>query len=107
MSAEFRRGPRGYDHELERALTREIVEAIARVSVVSDAPGHVSLRLHEVIEALTAVLIAMAAMNETFDDPAILDEFAQAVARRICRTVAKSRAAGTFDRFGARRGGTA
>jgi hypothetical protein len=52
-------------------------------------------------------MISFAAMSPHFDTPSHLREFAETLAKRIRREVAKARAEGVFGHFGGRKGGTA
>jgi hypothetical protein len=87
---------RAYDERFKRTLIREILDAIAKTSVL---PGSntVMLRAGETVEALLSTLIAMAAMSPAFDAPETLNQFAETTAKRIRREVAKARAQGRFD----------
>jgi hypothetical protein len=115
MSTEFprttyERATREYDKDFERNLVSEIISAIAKVSIVTDADLRImALRTGETVEALTTVLIAMAAMSPHFDTPSNLREFAETLAKRFRREVAKARAEGFCSDFvfGARKGGNA
>jgi hypothetical protein len=100
---------REYDPEFQRHLVAEIVNAIAEASIVTDPNLRVmALRVGETLEALTTVLVSFAAMSPHFDVPSHLREFAEALAKRIRRDVAKARAEGGLGRdfiFGAQRQG--
>jgi hypothetical protein len=102
------RAQAGYDDEFKRHLIAEIVNAIAKASLVTDA-NVMAIRTGETTEALTSCLISFAAMSPYFDTPSHLREFAEDIAKRIRREVAKARAEGigTDFIFGARKGGTA
>ena len=75
---------RAYDERFKRTLIREILDAIAKTSVL---PGSntVMLRAGETVEALLSTLIAMAAMSPAFDAPETLNQFAETTAKRIRR----------------------
>jgi hypothetical protein len=114
MTAQFRttyeRATREYDPQFEKALVTEIVNAITKASMVTDPELRVlALRVHETVEALVSVLTAFAAMSPQFDVPSHLREFAETVARRIRRDVARARAEGIGEKFifGMRKGGNA
>jgi hypothetical protein len=115
MNAEFPRATyaravREYDDEFQRALCAAIVKAIVDASVVTDPDLRVlALRVGETVEALTTVLISFAAMSPQFDVPRDLRMFAETLAKRVRRDVAKARAEGFCADFvfGARKGGTA
>ena len=109
MNTSFERATREYDEEFKRALISEIIAAITRTSICSDdtKPKIMAIRTGETCEALLSCLINFAAMSPHFDVPSHLREFAENTAKRIRRDVAKARAAGVFDRLGARKGGTA
>ena len=112
MSIEFpraswaRANQASFDAEFKKALIAEIITAIMNASRVTDAPA-VTIRAHEVIEALTVCLTAVAAMNPCFDSRDTLHEFTQGLARRVKREVAGARAQGRFDKIvlGAQRQG--
>jgi hypothetical protein len=113
MTAEFprtsyERATREYDREFQQRLTGEILNAIAQASIISDPNLRIMApRTGETLEALTTCLISFAAMSPHFDVPSHLREFAENTAKRIRREVAKARAEGVFDQFGARKRGTA
>jgi len=98
------RGRAGYDDDFR--LVEEVLTAIANASLVTDAKV-MALRVGETVEALPTVMISFAAMSPHFDTPSHLREFAENTAKRIRREVARARAEGVFDHFGARKGGTA
>jgi hypothetical protein len=104
MTAEFprtsyERATREYDCEFQRRLTGEILNAIAQASIVSDPDLRImALRTGETLEALTTCLISFAAMSPHFDVPSHLREFAETLAKRIRRDVAKVRAEGGLGR---------
>jgi hypothetical protein len=68
-----------------------------------------ALRTGETVEALIVCLISFAAMSPHFDTPSHLREFAETLAKRFRRDVAKARAEGFCSDFnhGARKGGNA
>jgi hypothetical protein len=102
----YERAAREYDEDFKRELIGEIITAIAKASIVTDA-NIMALRVGETIEALTSCMISFAAMSPHFDTPSHLREFAETLAKRIRREVAKARAEGVFGHFGGREGGTA
>ena len=113
MSAEFpsttyARANCEYDEDFKRHLIEEIINAVAKASIVTDA-NVMALRTGETIEALTICMIPFAAMSPHFDTPSHLREFAESTAKRIRREVGKARAEGFYEDFvfGARKGGTA
>jgi hypothetical protein len=104
----YARAVREYDEQFKRDLISAITTTIFEASMVTDPELRVlAIRVGETIEALTTVMISFAAMSPQFDVPSDLRIFAENTAKRIRREVAKARAEGTFDRFGARKGGTA
>lgn len=115
MTAEFprtsyERAIREYDREFERALVTEIVNAIARASMVPDPDLRVmAIRTGETLEALITVLVSFAAMSPHFDVPSHLRQFSESLAKRVRREVAKARAEGFCSDFvhGAQRAGNA
>ena len=96
-----------YDEDFRRRLIEEIITAIAKASLVTDA--NVMARTGEMIEALTSCLIATASLIPHFGTPSHLREFAENTAKRIRREVSRARAEGYCEDFifGARKGGTA
>jgi hypothetical protein len=98
----------GYDEDFRQYLVGEIITAIAKASMVTDA-NIMAIRTGETLEALTSCLIATASLTPHFETPSHLREFAETLAKRIRREVAKARAEGFCSDFvfGARRGGSA
>jgi len=96
-----------YDEDFRRRLIEEIITAIAKASLVTDA--NVMARTGEMIEALTSCLIATASLIPHFGTPSHLREFAGELAKRVRREGAKAQAEGFCNDFvfGARRGGNA
>jgi hypothetical protein len=115
MTAEFprtsyARATREYDEAFKQSLITEIVNAIARASLVTDPELRImAIRTGETCEALLSCLISFAAMSPCFDTPSHLREFAETTAKRIRRDVARARAEGIGqDIFGAsNKGGNA
>jgi hypothetical protein len=104
----YARATASYDDDFRRRLIEEIITAIAKASLVTDA-NVMAIRTGEMIEALTSCLIATASLTPHFGTPSHLCEFAEDTAKRIRRDVAKARAEGFCADFifGARKGGTA
>jgi hypothetical protein len=104
----YERATREYDEKFKRDLIEEIVSAIFKASMVTDA-NVMALRVGETTEALLSCLIATAALSTHFDTPSHLRKFAEHVEKRIRREVSKARAEGYGEKFcfGARRGGHA
>jgi hypothetical protein len=102
------RAQAGVDPDFKRHLNAKNIESIAKASMVTDA-NVMALRTGETLEALTGCLISFAAMSPHFDTPSHLREFAEELAKRITRDVAKARAEGYCADFifGARKGGSA
>ena len=103
----YARATASYDDDFRRRLIEEIITAIAKASLVTDA--NVMARTGEMIEALTSCLIATASLIPHFGTPSHLREFAGELAKRVRREVAKARAEGFCNDFvfGAHRGGNA
>jgi hypothetical protein len=90
---------REYDDEFKRHLIVEIINAIAKASIVTDPDLNVmALRVSETLEALSSVIISFAALSPHFDTPSHLREFAEMTAKRIRRDVAKARSEGGLGR---------
>jgi hypothetical protein len=104
----YERAVREYDEEFKRELIAEIITAIAKASIVTDA-NVMALRVGETLEALISCMISFAAMSPHFDTPSHLREFAETLAKRFRRQAAKARAEGFCEDFifGTRKGGTA
>jgi len=102
------RATREYDETFKRDLIAEIITAICKASMVTDA-NVMALRVGETTEALLTCLISFAALSPTFEVPSHLREFAENTAKRIRHEVARARAEGYCEDFvfGARRGGNA
>jgi hypothetical protein len=76
-------------------LTGEILNAIAQASIVSDPDLRImALRVGETLEALITCLVSFAAMSPHFDVPSHTREFAENLAKRFRREVARARAQG-------------
>jgi hypothetical protein len=103
----YARATASYDDGFRRRLIEEIITAIAKASLVTDV--NVMARTGEMIEALTSCLIATASLTPHFGRPSHLREFAEELAKRVRREVAKAQAEGFCNDFvfGARRGGNA
>jgi hypothetical protein len=109
--ASYEYAAREYDDAFRQHLVGEIVAAIAQASICSDdtSPRIMALRTGETCEALISCLISFAAMSPHFDTPSHLREFAETLAKRFRREVARARAEGFCSDFihGACKGGTA
>jgi hypothetical protein len=107
----YERATREYDEDFRQHLVGEIITAIVQASICSDdtTPRIMALRTGETCEALISCLISFAAMSPHFDTPSHLREFAETLAKRFRREVARARAEGYCEDFifGTRRGGTA
>jgi hypothetical protein len=103
----YARATASYDEDFRRRFIEEIITAIAKASLVTDANG--MARTGEMIEVLTSCLIATASLTPHFGAPSHLREFAEELAKRVRREVAKAQAEGFHNDFvfGARRGGNA
>jgi hypothetical protein len=81
----FARATREYDPEFERAITTAVSEAIAQVSLVTDASAMV-LRTGEIIAALTTVLASTIALSPAITrSPTQVREFLAENAKRLQR----------------------
>jgi hypothetical protein len=87
----YARAAAGYDVEFRRSLTEAICKAIAEASLVTDA-SILCLRTGETRDALVDVLITTMALTPHYDVPSHLREFAEALAKKIRRDVARLRA---------------
>jgi hypothetical protein len=101
----YARAKASYDDDFRRRLIEEIITAIAKASLVTDA----NVRTGEMIEVPTSRLIATASLTPHFGTPIHLREFAEELAKRVRREVAKAQAEGFCNDFvfGARRRGNA
>jgi hypothetical protein len=101
------RATASYDDDFRRRLIEEIITAIAKASLVTDV-NVMAIRTGGMIEALTSCLIATASLTP-HSGTSHLREFAEELAKRVRREVAKARAEGFCNDFvfGARRGGNA
>ena len=109
IHTDYATAAREYDPAFKDALIKEISTAIAKASLVTDAPI-MAIRTGETIEALIVCLIAVASMSPHFDTPSHLREFADTLAKRFRRSVAQQRANPSDDLMrilGVRQGGTA
>jgi len=109
VRTDYATAARGFDPAFRDALIAKITTAIAHASMVKDAPI-LAIRTGETVEALITCLIATAAMSPQFDQPSFLREFANDLAKRIRRGVAKARANPSPDMerfFGVRKEGSA
>jgi hypothetical protein len=96
----------GYDVAFERALVGAITEAIALASITNDQRV-MALRTGEMIGALATVMAMTLALVPDADVPSRLRDMVDKLASRIRRDAAKAKADGTFNIFGAARGGHA
>jgi hypothetical protein len=106
----YERATREYDENFKRDLITEIINAIAKASLVTDPDLRVmAIRTGETCEALLSCLISFAAMSPHFDTPSHLRQFAERAAKKIRRDVARARAEGIGENFifGMRNGGRA
>jgi hypothetical protein len=107
----YARAVRDYDETFKQNLISAIVRAIAEASICTDdtSPRIMALRVGESLEALISCLISFAAMSPHFDTPSHLREFAETLAKRFRRDVARARAEGIGEKlfFGVRKGGNA
>jgi hypothetical protein len=107
LRGQARPAAREYDRDFQRRLIGEILNAIAEASIISDPNLRImALRTGEALEALTTCLISLAAMPPHLETPSNLREFAETLAKRFRRYVAKARAEAGLGRdfiFGAQR----
>ena len=102
----YARATAGFDPEFRRTLAAEILAAVAKASIVSDA-NVMAIRTTETLDALADVLITVLAMVPRMDVPSELRKTAEALAKRVQRDVARARAEGVADILGAQREGNA
>jgi hypothetical protein len=103
----YARATAGFDEKFRDDLVVEISDVIARASIVTDQPI-MALRTGETADALIISLISTLALTPAMDSPTALRKFADELAKRIRRSVARARAEGVGDRLhGAQREGHA
>jgi hypothetical protein len=105
----YERAAAGYDPAFRKTLADAILVAIGEASVVTDANLMV-LRTGETRDALVDVLITIMGMTPFYDVPSHLREFAEHLAKKIRRDVARLRAEPCSEAermFGFRDGGRA
>jgi hypothetical protein len=90
-STSFARAAAGYDDEFRRRLADAITTAIAETSLVTDA-NVMAIRTGETRDALIDCLITVMSMSPHYDVPSHLREFAEYLAKKIRRDVARYRA---------------
>ena len=88
---DYARAARGYDDEFRKLLTDAICKAIAEASLITDA-NLLVLRTGETRDALVDVLITVMSLTPHYDVPSHLREFAEDLANKIRRDVARLRA---------------
>jgi hypothetical protein len=88
---DYARSAAGYDDEFRRSLTAAICKAIAEASLISDA-NLLVLRTGETRDALVDCLISVMSLTPHYDVPSHLREFAEALANKMRRDVARLRA---------------
>ena len=103
----YERATAGFDPEFRDALVAAITDVIAKASIVTDQPI-MALRTGETTDALIISLISTLALTPSMDSPTALRKFADELAKRVRRSVARARAEGIGDRLhGSRPEGTA
>ena len=103
----YARAVAGFDEKFRDDLVAEFADVIARASVTTDQPI-MALRTGETADAPIISLIATLALTPTMDSRTALRHFADELAKRVRRNVAKARAEGIGDRLhGSRPEGTA
>jgi hypothetical protein len=94
----YERATAGFDPEFRDALVAEITDVIAKASIVTDQPI-MALRTGETADALIISLISTLALTPAMDSPTALRKFADELAKRVRRSVARARAEGIGDRL--------
>lgn len=98
----------GYDKEFRNRMVKAIVETVFEQSLMVVGGKRVAaIHTGETADALIQVITAMLSMSPSMDEPRTLREFTDKMAKKVRRDVARARASGTFDQFGAAPGGTA
>jgi hypothetical protein len=87
----FARAAAGYDDEFRKRLADAIAIAIAETSLVTDA-NVIAIRTGETADALIDCLITVLSLSPHYDVPSHLREFAEYLAKKIRRDVARYRA---------------
>jgi hypothetical protein len=87
----YARAAAGYDADFRKRLADAICTAIAETSLCTDAKV-LCLRTGETRDALVDCLITVMALSPHYDVPSHLREFAEQLARKIRREVARQRA---------------
>src|SRR5262245_60814299 len=94
----YARAVAGYDDAFERALADVITTAIAKTSVVTDAPV-MALRTGETIAALTSALASVLAPTLAARSPTALRRAVDDIAKRLRRQAAAAAADPTTREF--------
>jgi hypothetical protein len=87
----YERATGGYDDEFRKRLADAILVTIAETSLVTDA-NVMAIRTAESRDALVTCLITIMAMTPYYDVPSHLREFAEHLAKKVRRDVARLRA---------------
>jgi hypothetical protein len=87
----YARAAAGYDDAFRKHLAEVIFTAIAETSFVTDA-NVLCLRTGETGDAMGDCLISVMALTPFYDTPSHLREFAEGLAKKIRRDVARFRA---------------
>jgi hypothetical protein len=87
----YARASAGYDDAFRKHLADAICKAIAETSLISDA-SLIVLRTVESRDALVDVLITIMGLSPFYDTPSRLREFAEHLAKKVKRDVARLRA---------------
>jgi hypothetical protein len=87
----YARAVAGYDDDFRKRLAGAILTAIAETSLVTDAKV-MCLRTGETRDALVDCLITIMALTPFYDVPSHLREYAEQLAKKIRRDVARHRA---------------
>jgi hypothetical protein len=91
VQTNYARAASGYDADFRKRLADAIFTAVAEASLVTDANVMV-FRTGETGDALIDCLITVMALTPFYDTPSHLREFAEDLAKKIRRDVARLRA---------------
>jgi hypothetical protein len=95
----YERATRGYDPEFERAVADAVTEAIAQVSLCTDA-NVLALRIGEIVAALVTVLAGIIALSPAVTgSPTQLRKFLDETTKRLRRKAMQAAASSDTTRF--------
>jgi hypothetical protein len=109
LRTNYERATSGYDDDFRKRLADAILRVIGESSVVTDAKV-MCLRTAESRDALVDCLISVLSLTPFYDTPSHLREFAEHLAKKVRRDVARLRAEPCPEAermFGFRNGGRA